>query len=104
MYKNEKVADVVIQDKKVSIKKYTEVYYKQPFLSSKENIFYVYDFLKSRCYEDGRADLNEILAQAGLTCNSPWHWIRITHGVTYDDFWWIKFPGEKISWEDVKIR
>ena len=64
----------------------------------------VYDFLKSRCYEDERADLKEILDQAGLKSNNPWKWARITHGVTYEDFFWIKFDGEILTWEEVKIR
>ncbi len=105
MYKDEKVADILIRgNRKISIAKYTNEYYKQPFLSSKINLFYIYDFIQSRCYEDQRADLKRILDQAGLTHNDPWSWIKLTHGVTYDDFWWIKFPGETLSWEDVKIR
>lgn len=82
LYKDEKVADVDIINNNVNIEKYTDVYYKQPILSCKNNIEGIYDFLKSRCYEDGRADLQEILKQANLEYNSPWRWVKISHGVT----------------------
>lgn len=36
--------------------------------------------------------------------NNPWEWVRISHGVMFDDFLWIRFPGENLTWEDVKIR
>ena len=105
MYQDEKVADVrIINNTQVEIKKYSSIFYKQPFLSDKHDIMYVYDFLKSRCYEDGRSDLKEILAAAGMQHNDPWQWVKLTHGATYDDFWWVKFPGETITWKDVKLR
>ena len=46
----------------------------------------------------------KILAAHGLTENNPYEWCRKTHGVMYNDFWWIKFPGETIKWDDVKVR
>ena len=63
-----------------------------------------YMFMKDRCYEDGRADLPQILAAAGMTENDPYEWCKRTHGVTYDDFFWIKYDGEEIAWKDVKLR
>lgn len=64
----------------------------------------VYNFFKSRCYEDDREDLSEILAQAGLSDNNPWKWVAVTHGVTYEDFWWVKINEEDVEWEQVKVR
>lgn len=106
MHKNEPVAEVYLSaDKKtVHINKLIPDSIKQPFSGKKLNLERVYDFLKSRCYEDGREDLPEILHQAGLTSNNPWKWCKITHGVTYDDLFWIRYEGENLTWEDVKIR
>lgn len=106
MYRNEAAAEVLISDdkKEVTIKKLIPDSLKQPFGGNKLDLERIYDFLKSRCYEDGRVDLPEILSQAGLKSNNPWQWMRITHGVTYDDMFWIKFPGEDLRWEDVKVR
>jgi len=106
MHQDEPVAEVFIsKDKKtVHIKKLIPDSIKQPFSGDKLNLERVYNFLKSRCYEDGRADLPEILSQAGLQSNNAWKWVRITHGVTYDDMFWIKYPNEDINWEDVRVR
>ena len=64
----------------------------------------LYNFLKSRCYEDNRADLQEILEYHGLTSNNPYEWCRLTHGVTYEDFTWIRYDDEQLEWKDVRIR
>lgn len=62
----------------------------------------LYTFLKDRCYEDGRRDLPEILEAHGMTYNDPYIWCQKTHGVTYEDFLWVKVDDEKITWEEVK--
>lgn len=104
-FEDELVADVKMDtDKnKSSIKRYV-MGPKQPFMCDRQDIPYIYDFLLSRCYENGRADLQEILAAHGLTDNDPYAWNRITHGANYSDFWWIRFSSEKFTWKDVKIR
>lgn len=76
----------------------------QPFSGDNLTVNRFYRFIKSRCYEDGRADLEEILHQAHLTSNNPYDFIRISHGVTYSDDFWIRFEYENISWKDVKVR
>ncbi len=70
--------------------------------SALTNRFYV--FLKSRCYEDSRADLPEILRQAGLESNNPYEWVRVSHGVTWEDFFWVKINEENLQWSDVRVR
>ncbi len=106
MYMNEPVAVVELSEdkKKVDIQKLVPDSIKQPFSGSKLDLERVYNFLKGRCYEDGRSDLKEILNQAGLTYNNPWEWVKITHGVTYEDLFWVRFLGESLTWEDVKVR
>lgn len=106
MHMNEPVAVVELSEDKrrVDIRKLVPDSVRQPFSGNKLDLERVYSFLKSRCYEDGRSDLAKILDQAGLSYNNPWEWIKITHGVTYEDLFWIRFPGETILWEDVKVR
>lgn len=106
MYKNEPVTEIYLSDDKkiVRIKKLIPDGIKQPFSGEKLGLERIYNFLKSRCYEDGREDLPEILKQVGLATNNPWKWCRITHGVTYDDYFWIKYENEDICWEDVRVR
>ena len=46
----------------------------QPFSSNKLDLEHFHQFLKGRCYEDGRGDLIEILAQASLSSNNLSKW------------------------------
>ena len=75
----------------------------QPFSGNRLNLERFYSFLKDRCYEDGRADLDRILEKANLTSNNPYEFIKLSHGVTYEDTFWIKLHDEKIKWKDVKL-
>lgn len=49
----------------------------------------VYTFLKSRCYEDGREDLDAILRHANMTSNNLWEWNKVIHGVMWGNQLWI---------------
>ena len=105
MFMDENVADVHVDGiRNTRIQLYTDVRYKQPLCVQINNFLAVYEFLRSRCYEDGRTDLNEILGQAGLKDNNPWEWVKISHGVTFDDYFWVRFPGEDLNWKDVMVR
>ncbi|MBD5474570.1 MAG: hypothetical protein HDR17_01070 [Lachnospiraceae bacterium] len=106
MHRNEPVAQVQISDDhmNVRIEKIIPDSLIQPFGGNDLSLNRVYCFLKSRCYEDDRADLQEILNQAELKENNPWQWNRITHGVTWEDDLWIKFDGEELEWENVRWR
>lgn len=105
--RDKKVADVYIANGILQLTRYTLNPLIQVFPRGDDTtIEDVYNFLESRCYEDCRYNLQEILASAGMTSNNPWEWCRKTHGVTYDDFYWLRFPDDSddISWEKVKIR
>lgn len=81
MLQDEPVAVVKLSEdkKKVEIHKLVPDSIRQPFSGSK-------------------------LAQAGLTHNNPWEWVKLTHGVTYEDLFWVRFPGETLTWKDVRVR
>ncbi len=111
MFKDISVADVFHDGNVVTkINKYVNDSPKQPFWGDLDKMspqaltqrFYV--FIKDRCYEDSRRDLPFILKQAGLKSNNPYEWIKISHGVNYEDFFWIKINHEQVSWNDVKVR
>lgn len=103
---DEKAAQVHMDTDKreVSVKRYVHGP-KQPFHADLETVDYIHSFLKSRCFDDSRPDLPEILALYGMTSNNPYEWNKKTHGVKHKDFWWLKFPGEKdIKWADMNPR
>ncbi|MBQ6735171.1 MAG: helix-turn-helix transcriptional regulator [Lachnospiraceae bacterium] len=106
MHLDDVVADVTLSaDKKnIRIEKYEPDGIRQPFSGTNLTLERFYRFLKSRCYEDGRADLDRILKKACLSDNNPYQWVALTHGVTYDDFFWIKTDQETLTWDEVRIR
>ena len=105
-HQNTPVARVLVSDdhKNVLIEKLVPDGIMQPFGGNKLNIERVYDFLKGRCYEDGYVGLEEVLERYNMSSNNPWEWNRKTHGITWEDFFWIKFDGEDISWEDIRWK
>ncbi|MDY3909887.1 MAG: hypothetical protein SOZ48_09190 [Eubacterium sp.] len=103
MFQDIKIAEIRFKNNNLSIKKCFDGTW-QFFHGDNENIQTIYYFLESRCYENGRADLPNILQQAGIDSNNPWEWCKVSHGVTWEDFYWIRLPGENITWKDVKIR
>lgn len=101
-YKDELVMDVSFDSNTLIIKKYTDNVFKLPFVTESRECFH--SFIKSRCYEDGRADLSEILAKVGMKTNNPYEWVEKTHGLNYADFFWIKLDGDNTTYDEVKIR
>ena len=106
MYKNEKVADIET-DKNNKIIRFAKIMpdgIKQPFSGDNLSFVRFYDFLKDRCYEDCRENLQDILSTVGMNNNDPYKWNKITHGVTWEDYFWIKYDDENLTWEDVRVR
>jgi len=59
------------------------------------------DLFEERCFSRNRADCEEILKMMGLKEYDPLDIVRITHGSLVDDFTWIRFPDESITWDDI---
>lgn len=105
MCKNKLVAEVLLsKDKKdiLAIIKTNKVFLR-PF-KEELTVYDFYRFIKDRCYEDERDDLSTILRLANLSSNNPYEWIKISHGVTWEDYFWIKEKNENIRWEEVRVR
>lgn len=106
MWKDEKTAEVEISEdrKDVRITKYSDDISKMPFGGDKLDLERVYNFIEGRYFERGRPDIMERLEDIGLTEYNPWEIIKKTHGVMWEDYLWVKFDGEELTWEDVKAR
>ena len=57
-----------------------------------------------RIFEQARQDRNKILDILGLDGYNPLEIAKKTHGVLYDDFEWMRFGDEEVTFEDVRIR
>lgn len=103
MFKDEKVASIAVKDNDVYVSIYTDIRYKQPF-NKIVSLEYIERFLEDRCIPRNRQNINEVLGNLGLENYDVIEILKKTHGVSFDDFWWIKFENEGLNWKDVKVR
>lgn len=101
---DELVAEVAVTDnrRQIDVKKYTEDPGIQPFCGENITLERVYNFIKYRCFEECRPDKEMLLEALGLSEYNPWEIVKKTHGRLWQDFTWIRFPGEELAWKDVE--
>ena len=51
-------------------------------------------FFKRRCFPETRGNVKRILKTLGVGFYSPRLIVQKTHGVMFDDIYWIRFEGE----------
>lgn len=100
------VIDIITDElnKVIDFKKFVPDGPMQPFWGNNITTERFYDFLHDRCYEDGYLGLKDVLHNAGLSSNNPYLWNRRTHGVSFEDFFWIRYDDENIKWDDVRVQ
>ena len=103
-WKDEITARVRVQGAGIFVSRYTDHPVKQLFASEKMTRFQLMQILEMRCWDRNREDIQEILEYFGLKEYNPYEIVKRTHGVSYNDYNWFRFPGEKISSEDVLVR
>ena len=77
---------------------------KQIFANEKMTRNQLNEILRLRCFEEGRGDIQEKLKYLGLESYNPYEIVKRTHGVSYNDYIWFRFPGENITSKDVLVR
>lgn len=103
-WKNEISARVSVNKSKVHVSRYIIHPIRQIFSSDNISRNQLNEVLRLRCPEEGRADIQRKLKAWGLDEYNPIEIIKKTHGVSFNDFIWIRFPGENITAEDVLVR
>ena len=104
-FKNEKVATISLNREEGTFtgELFTDEVFKTPFFPP---ITYekVFCFIRSRCFDRGRPDSRKLLDFFGVEEYNVYDIARATHGVSVRDFFWMEFPGESLTWEEVKVR
>ncbi len=103
-WKDEITARVYVKGHDVTVSRFTDHPLKQIFAEKKMTRYQLNQILELRCWERGRADINELLENIGLSEYNPQEIVRKTHGVSFNDYIWIRFPGEKLTSRDVLVR
>ena len=103
-WKDQLTARISVKNDRVHVSRYTDHPLRQIFPSEVINRNQLNEILKLRCLEEGRDDIYEKLKALGLSSYDPLKIIKKTHGVSFNDYIWIRFPGEDISMKDVMVR
>ncbi len=103
-WKDDITARVYVKGKNVTVSRFTENPGKQLFAEKKMTRYQLGKIFEMRCWERERADINEILGNLGLKEYNPYEIVRKTHGVSYNDYIWFRFPGEQLTSKDVLVR
>ena len=103
-YKNEISARVSVRKSKVHVSRYIIHPINQLFCSDTITRNQLNEIYKLRCFDENRYDAADKLRAMGLSEYNPQKIVRITHGVSYNDYLWFRFPGEKLRAEDVLVR
>ena len=100
-WKDELIAKVIVRGTNVDITRFVLHPIKQIFYSDKMNLYQLSCVLEDRCWDRERADINDILKAFGLKYYDPLEIVKKTHGVSYNDFLWFQFAGEKLRYADM---
>lgn len=103
-WKDRIVSRVTVTGKDAHISRYTMHPAHQLFASSRMSRHQINQIFEMRCWDRNRPDILQLLAGIGLTEYNPRQIVRRTHGVTWNDYLWFRFPGEALTDRDVLIR
>lgn len=61
-------------------------------------------FFQSRCFPEARTRKKQMLRCICVDHYDPELIVRKTHGLQAEDFMWLEFDGEHLSYDDIKVR
>lgn len=103
-WRDEITARVSVKGSKVHVSRYCSHPVKQLFAQENMTRYQLNKILEMRCFEKERGDIRQILEYLGLKEYNPQEMVKRTHGVSYNDYIWFRFPGEKLMAKDVLVR
>lgn len=103
-WRDELTARVSVQGSRVHVSRYCIHPLKQLFAKEEMTRYQLNRILEMRCFEKERADVPQILDRLGLKEYNPYEFVKKTHGVSYNDYIWFRFPEENLTAKDVLVR
>ncbi len=86
----------------VILERYTTNPAKQLFYADRISLFELGEILTTRCWEENRSDIDELLHLIGLHTYDPYAIVRRTHGLMAQDPIWFRFEGERLTYREVR--
>lgn len=105
-HKYELIADVYMDNinRTVRLNQYSKYKHLRMFMKDEITVDEVLDWIEERCFPKTRANCKEILSMLGLEVYDAIDIAKATHGLLMDDYIWIKWLGEDITYDEIKIR
>lgn len=106
-WRDEHVSDMFVDYDRhtVRVQNYTMQETKLPFLSSTAPSWEEYEMLiDSRVFPQERKNCKMILKSYGLSVYDQEAICRKSHATMWGDYMWFRYPGEKVTFNDVKLR
>lgn len=92
-------------DKSIRIENYSDDWLLLPFGKNLNPNWSDYEYMLSqRVFPRERGNCKLLLKIYGLDTYDPDAICRKSHGVMNSDYIWFKYPGEKVTFNDVKMR
>ena len=101
----DKVCSTITVDREtreVKVENFTDNVLMQFLGKNEPTIENVLKFMRYRCFPEERQDVKILLRMLGLSTYSPLDICLKTHGRLTCDHFWIRFDGEKLTWNDLK--
>jgi len=94
------------ESRRLTVDNYGESYMDSTILGLAEpTMDSIYAWFEGRCFPRTRVDCDFLLKSIGLSEYAPYNIVRKTHGVLFDDRYWIRFIDEPhLKWVDVDPR
>lgn len=102
--KDKLVTDIFCNDGEIKMIKYDNRIGYQWFIAEDWKLNEILDLLADRAIPPRRANIKEILASFGMEKYDAIELLKHTHGLSTDDYFWLKFDDEDLEYEDIKIR
>ncbi len=87
----------------VEVENFTDDIVLQAFGRRKITTSTIDEFFRERVFPETRVNCKEILRQMGFKNYDAESIARKTHGILYNDLWWLRFDDEDLKWEDIKL-
>ena len=86
----------------VNVVNFTDDIISQAFGKRAVTVEDIDDFFRNRVFPESRVDVDVLLDLLGLDHFDAEAIARKTHGMLWEDFFWVKFDNENLSYEDIK--
>ena len=102
LHKDRLIAEIIIENNEIYFINYTDDIIEKPFGCMTSVTFKEFKrFLAFRCFPKDRWNCRELIE----CIDGEYDFIKIirkTYGVLSDDYFWIRFKGESLTWNDIK--